>query len=180
MTLSTPLILATERLWLRGFQPDDLPGLCALLADPQVMRHSVRGVMTTAASGEFLHHCREALLRDGFAPLAMIEQTGERLVGFCGLSLETFENMPEVMLGYRLQPAFWNQGLATEAVRAVLAHAFDTLALGSVVAVVEPDNRASVQVLHKVGFSDALTGMYYGIGVRIYRMNRDKWLNASS
>ncbi|MBD8574717.1 GNAT family N-acetyltransferase [Pseudomonas syringae] len=180
MTLHTGLTLQTERLWLRGFQADDLPELCALLADPQAMRYSVHGVMTTAASAQFLYRCCEALARDGFAPLAMIEQASGQWVGFCGLSLETFEQMPEVMLGYRLRPAYWNQGLATEAVRAVLIHAFDTLELGSVTAVVEPDNLASVQVLHKVGFRGWLTTMYHGMGVRLYRLNRDKWPSASA
>lgn len=177
MLAQTSLTLSTRRLCLRAFDPEDLPELSAMLADPQVMQYSVRGVMSAAASAEFMQHCRDALPREGFAPLAMIEQASDRLVGFCGLSLETFENIPEVMLGYRLCPAFWAQGLATEAVQAVLAHGFEVLELGSVIAVVQPENRASVQVLHKTGFSGFLTAMYHGMGVRIYRLNRDEWLN---
>lgn len=177
MRAPPPLTLSTQRLRLRAFHPDDLPELSAMLADPQVMQYSVRGVMGPAASAEFMQHCRDALPREGFAPLAMIEQASDRLVGFCGLSLESFENVAEAMLGYRLCPAFWAQGLATEAVRAVLAHGFEGLELGSVIAVVQPENRASVQVLHKVGFSTYLTAMYHGMGVRIYRLNRDEWLS---
>lgn len=169
------LLLTTERLHLRGFTEPDLPELAAMLADPQVMRYSVRGVMSRAASAEFLEHCRTALIDDGFAPLAMIEREGARLVGFCGLSRETFEHAEEIMLGYRLAPAFWGQGLASEAVKAVLAHGFTALELDSVVAVVQPENRASVQVLHKVGFQGHLNARYHGMGVRIYRLHREQW-----
>lgn len=169
------LPLNTQRLQLRGFVETDLDALAALLADPQVMRYSVRGVMSRAASAEFLEHCRASLAENGFAPLAMIEQSSARLVGFCGLCKEHFEETEEVMLGYRLSPAFWGQGMASEAVKAVLAHAFDTLAVSSVVAVVQPENQASVQVLHKSGFRDYLHARYFSMGVRIYRMSREDW-----
>ncbi|BAP44075.1 N-acetyltransferase GCN5 [Pseudomonas sp. StFLB209] len=167
--------LTTERLQLRGFVGADLAELAALLADPQVMRYSVRGVMSRSASAEFLEHCRVSLAEEGFAPLAVIEQRSARLVGFCGLCKERFEEAEEVMLGYRLSPAFWNQGMASEAVKVVLAHGFGTLAVSSVVAVVEPQNQASIQVLHKAGFQDYLHARYFGMGVRLYRMTRERW-----
>lgn len=169
------LPLTTARLELRGFVESDLAELAMMLADPQVMRYSVRGVMSKAASAEFLEHCRVSLVEDGFAPLAMIEQRSARLVGFCGLCKEHFEDAEEVMLGYRLSPAFWGQGMACEAVRAVLGHGFGTLAVSSVVAVVQPQNQASVQVLHKAGFQDYLQARYFAMGVRLYRMTREHW-----
>lgn len=167
--------LNTERLQLRGFVASDLEALAALLADSQVMRYSVRGVMSEAASAEFLEHCRASLADASAAMLAMIDQRSARLVGFCGLCKEHFEDAEEVMLGYRLHPAFWGQGLASEAVKAVLAYGFGTLAVSSVVAVVQPENQASVQVLHKAGFKDYVHARYFGMGVRIYRMTREHW-----
>lgn len=173
--LHPSLPLTTRRLQLRGFVEADLAELAPMLADPQVMRYSVRGVMSTAASAGFLEHCRASLAEDGFAPLAMIEQSSARLVGFCGLCKEHFEDAEEIMLGYRLSPAYWGQGLACEAVKAVLAHGFTALAVSSVVAVVQPQNQASVRVLHKAGFEDYLHARYFGMGVRIYRMTRARW-----
>jgi ribosomal-protein-alanine N-acetyltransferase len=74
----------------------------------------------------------------------------EEIVGFCGL-------MPnaagEVELLYGLAPACWGQGLATEAARAVLRHAFDDLGLRRVVAATDPPNRASIRVLERLGMA---------------------------
>ncbi len=167
--------LPTERLLLRGFEADDLAELAALLADPQVMRYSVRGVMSTAASAEFLEHCRNTLQSQGWGPLAVIERRSGCLAGFCGVSSECFEGVDEVMLGYRFAPGFWGRGLASEAVAAVLERLFVGSGPESVLAVVQPENLASLRVLHKNGFTGFVNARYHGLGVRVYRLRRADW-----
>ena len=48
--------------------------------------------------------------------------------------------MPCVEIGWRLLPAYWNQGIATEGARAVLRYAFEALNLGEVVSFTVPMN----------------------------------------
>jgi Acetyltransferase (GNAT) domain len=60
------------------------------------------------------------------------------LLGVCGLSPS--DHGPGVELLYSLAPTHWSQGLATEAVTAVLAHAFDNLGLDEVVATTDDAN----------------------------------------
>lgn len=55
-------------------------------------------------------------------------------------------------LGYAIRPEFWNRGFATEAVRAVLAEARDSLGLREMWATVDPANGASRRVMEKLGF----------------------------
>ena len=55
-------------------------------------------------------------------------------------------------IGYELHPAYWRQGLATEALRAVAACAHDTFDLNRLEAWTMPGNGASDRVLEKVGF----------------------------
>ena len=55
-------------------------------------------------------------------------------------------------IGYRLSSGYWNQGLMTEAVTALVAYGFRTLRLNRIQAQVDTRNPASQRVLAKVGF----------------------------
>ena len=54
-------------------------------------------------------------------------------------------------VGYSLSRAYWNQGIMTEALRAVLAFGFDTLQLNRIEAQHETDNPASGRVMLHAG-----------------------------
>lgn len=55
-------------------------------------------------------------------------------------------------IGYKFDPFFHNQGYATEAVTAVIDEAFSYLNLHRLLAVVMPQNTASIRLLERVGF----------------------------
>ena len=54
-------------------------------------------------------------------------------------------------LGYDFRSAYWNQGYATEAARAVRDYAFDVLHLPKLVSLIRVGNLASKRVAEKVG-----------------------------
>lgn len=54
-------------------------------------------------------------------------------------------------LGYRLLPEYWGQGLACEAVGAVVRHAFEKDGLRRLISLIDPENTASRRVAEKVG-----------------------------
>ncbi|MEE4754557.1 GNAT family N-acetyltransferase [Pseudomonas alliivorans] len=165
----------TDRLVLRDFEVADVPALAGILGDPHVMRYSVRGVLSEQATGEFVRNCMHAYSADGFGPQAVIEVETNRLIGFCGLNAEQVDQVMEVEIGYRLAPSYWGRGLASEAALATLRHGFQTLQLASVIAIVQPENIASVRVLHKAGFRDYIHSQYHRLGVRIYRLTLEQW-----
>lgn len=170
-----PVELRTPRTLLRELAEADVPALAAILGDPQVMRYSVRGVLSEQAVGEFVHNCQACYQADGFGPLAVIEAASAELIGFCGLNAEVVDGSREVEIGYRLATRCWGQGLATEAVRACLAHGFTALTQESIIAIVQPQNVASLKVLHKAGFRHFINSQYHRLGVRIYRMSAEQW-----
>ncbi len=76
-------------------------------------------------------------------------------------------------LGYEVSRPYWRQGIASEAVRAVLRFAFEELHLHRVEAFPTMDNRASVRLLERLGFTregtarDVLLmddGLYHSVG----------------
>lgn len=66
-------------------------------------------------------------------------------------------------LGYWLSPSVWGRGIATEAGRAVVAFAFDTLGLVGLTSGHAVDNPASGRVLAKLGFGETHRAMQYSL-----------------
>ena len=72
------------------------------------------------------------------------------LRGVCGLS--RFEHAPGgIELLYSLDPAHWSNGLVTEAATAVLAYAFEILALRETLATTDDANTPSIRTLTRLG-----------------------------
>lgn len=148
--------LETERLALRPWRPDaDLDALAAVNADAAVMRHvAPHRPLTRAETAEqldaFVRHWDE----HGFGLWAVVPRDGDgRAIGFAGLAVPSFlpQMLPAVEVGWRLAPAWWGRGLATEAARAAVAFGFDRLGLRAIVAAIEPGNDGSLRVAEKLG-----------------------------
>ena len=167
--------LHTKRLILRELTPDDTPALAQILGDPEVMRHSVAGVLSEKATGEFIDWCRISYCKRGFGPWAVVEKSTSTLVGFCGLNAERVDDKDEIEIGYRLATGFWGKGLGTEAARCALSYGFEKLQVPSLIAIVQPTNLASVKVIKKLGFGGFVHSQYHRQGVRIYRMTAQQW-----
>lgn len=81
---------------------------------------------------------------------AVIHKENGAFLGWCGLKFHETENMYD--LGFRFFRKHWNQGYATECSTACLIYAFTELQLDEVIGRVQIENKASIQVLKKLGF----------------------------
>lgn len=167
--------LETPHLRLRPLTTGDLPALTEMLADPEVMRHSLRGVCDEMATRIFLDWCFDCYIKHRTGPLALVDKEDGNFVGFCGVSPEKVAGDTELNLGYRLARRYWGQGLATEASLAALEHAFGERQFDSIIAIVEPAHVASLRVAEKAGFSRFQTLEFHQRPVRLYRMQRAEW-----
>lgn len=146
------LIVQTERLNLRTVSVDDAPFYLGLLNEPSWIQNiGDRNVRT-------LDQARQAIL-DG--PVAMQAQRGHSLyvverisdlapMGLCGLIKR--DALVDVDIGYALKPAYWGQGYAYEAARAMMHYAKETVGLKRLAAITSPDNGSSNRLLRKLGF----------------------------
>lgn len=108
----------------------------------------------------------------GFGFWAVEDRESGRLIGDCGL--QPLEHRgPEVELGYDLHPSVWGRGLATEAAREVVRHAFGPLGLEHIVAVVKPDHVASQRVLEKAGLRHTGIREVYDEQMLLYEADRN-------
>lgn len=150
-------MIETPRLVLRRFEPADLAAFTALLSDERTMAPWGGAYDAERAEAELAHYLDHDR-RHGFAPFAVL-MDGD-LIGDMGL--QHLEDGEDVELLYRLLPAAWGRGLATEAGDAALDFAFTVLGRSEVVAVIAADNGASQRLATRLGFVRGERGSYYG------------------
>lgn len=78
----------------------------------------------------------------------------KQLIGFIGLSQPDFtaDFLPNVDIGWRLDPQFWNKGYATEGAQRCLHFGKENLGLKKVIAIAPKVNLPSTRVMEKIGF----------------------------
>ena len=145
-------VLETYRLILRRFFRADLDAMTRVFGDAEVMRFG-DGVRTAEWVREWLERCLENDRQDAKIGLwTVVEKSRAEVIGYCGLlHYPDVGVRSEIETGYRLVRAAWGDGYATEAVIAVRDHAFGTLGIKRLIAMIDPENVASIRVAEKAG-----------------------------
>ena len=141
--------LMTERLFLRQFQTTDREPMYRIFCDADVMRFS-DGVKTKEWVQAWLETCLERYQIWGFGPYAVVEQSSQNVIGYCGLFFfPDLAGKAETEIGYRLARSTWGQGYATEAGMAALRWADEVLKPDSIPGIIDLINRllASAPIL---------------------------------
>ena len=144
-------VFTTHRLSLRRLTLDDAAFIVELVNDPSWLRFiGDRGVRTPADAGAYLTKGPLASYeRFGFGLFLVERKADNAPIGMCGLLKR--DTLPDVDVGFAFLPQFTRQGYGFEAASATLAYARQTLGLKRIVAVTNPDNAASIQLLSKLG-----------------------------
>ncbi len=82
---------------------------------------------------------------------AVTLKDNDALIGSCGFN-SLNQKVQAGELGYELARPFWNRGIMTEAVIAATGYGFSRMGLARMEAWIMPENRASANLLLKVGF----------------------------
>jgi ribosomal-protein-alanine N-acetyltransferase len=163
------LPLRTARLLLRPLEAVDRDAMRLVFEDKRVSRFIGDGrLWDQAAVASWLGRAEDHLAAHGFGSVAVVEAATGRTIGEAGLIL--LEGGPEVELTYTLARDAWGNGYATEAARAVVAWGFDSVGLERIVAVVHPQNAASLQVVEKLGMRALGTAVHYGVELLKYEL----------
>lgn len=148
----TSYVFETERATLRRFNDGDAGNMHLLLGNPEVMRFSISGVKTKEKSEAFLHARLEQYNERGYGAYAIeLKDTGA-FAGYCGFHDQDIEDAEEQELSYRLLPDFWGKGLGSELATATMRYGFEKLSFERLIALIEPENLASVRIIKKCGF----------------------------
>ena len=148
----THAIARTARLSLRRFNLDDAPFVLRLLNDSNFLRFiGDRCVRNFSDAENYLRAGPMAsYATHGHGLNAVIVRDSNICIGMCGILRRETLRGPD--LGYALLPEFTGSGLAEEAARAACTHAREVLQFPELLAIVQPDNLASIKLLLKLGF----------------------------
>ncbi len=146
-------IIETERLRLRELTAGDAAEVFAIYGDGLVTQFSEMTTLENveqarAVTGHFqAEHARGTGIR-----WAMADKTTARVIGTVGLGWHR-PNF-SALLSYDVVREFWNQGMGSEALRAVVGHCFASTDTNRISATTTLDNGASMRLLQKLGFTE--------------------------
>ena len=173
-------VLETERLILRAPRLGDAKIVAVLANDRRIAENTAR----------IPHPYRKSDADDfistanlGNETVFLIGQRGGTLMGACGFT-RLDRHPPEV--GYWLGVKFWGKGYATEAVRALIDHAFTDLDHEALQSSARVTNPASRRVLEKCGFQWTGVGLHRvralnsSVPIDRFRLDRGLWASLKS
>jgi len=144
--------ISTDRLLLRQFAADDVDALYGWRSHPDVSKY--QNWERPFPRAEAVRLVDELVAVDGPANdewwmAAVVETSTGQVIGDLALHLEWQGRSAEV--GYNFHPDHWGKGYAVESLDALISYLFDVRSVTRVFGMLHPENRASAQVLERVG-----------------------------
>jgi RimJ/RimL family protein N-acetyltransferase len=172
-------VLETERLVLRAPRFEDAKAIAQIANDRRIAENTARiphpygqadaeAFIETVAKGE---------------EMALLIAREDEPIGACGLA--TVEG-GGVEVGYWIGAPFWGNGYATEALQAIIDHAFTDLDIAAVHGGARVTNPASRRVLEKCGFQWTGVGLCRvralssSVPIDRFRLEKSIWTSLKS
>jgi len=143
--------LVTKRLILRPFELSDAKAVQRLAGDREIADKTLNipHPYEDGAAEEWISTHKPKFDSRELANFAITRRTNGELLGTVGLAM--IPQFQRAELGYWVGTPYWNKGYCTEAAEAVVEYGFTQLGLNRVFAVHFKRNRASGQVMKKLG-----------------------------
>src|SRR5882672_624457 len=147
--MKPPEMIHTERLVLRTPTLNDAEAVfLAYAQDDQVTRYLIwKPHVDIEETRRFLSGCVAAWEGESRFPWAITLKESGELIGMVEIRVDGFK----ADVGYGLAHPHWGQGIATEALRPIVAWALAQPSIYRVWALCDVENVASARVLEKVG-----------------------------
>ena len=155
-------MIETERLYLRQWRASDFAIFAEMNADLDVMKYFPKP-LSPKVSDAIANKCSQLIKDKGWGFWAVSLKETDTFIGMVGLN-EAHADMsfaPAVEIAWRLHKDYWGQGYATEAARASLNFAFDTLGFDEVVAFTAVINEHSQLIMQRIGMSNTQQNFYH-------------------
>jgi len=146
------MAIETNRLRLREMKQSDYYALCKILQDAEVM-YAYEGAFSDAEVQEWLDKQIRNYEELGFGLWAVTLKGTDEMIGQCGLTMQNYNDIQVLEVGYLFQKSFWGKGYATEAASACRDYAFGKLNAAEVFSIIRDTNTASQNVAKRNGMA---------------------------
>ena len=148
-------VLETERLLLSRLSYDDCDLVVELLNEPSFQRFI--GDKEVRSRDDARKYLRKGPIgsyeRHGFGMFLVRNKSDNAPMGMCGLVKREEFDAPDV--GFAFLRRVWANGYAVESAIAVLEYGKNVLQLPRIIAMVDPENEASIRLVEKLGLTFA-------------------------
>jgi [ribosomal protein S5]-alanine N-acetyltransferase len=143
--------LETARFTIRQWKPEDAKALWMIMADPRVHQYTGDKPWTLERATKYI----QLILEKDFRTLevfhgACVLKSNLEIIGFTGLN-PYLPKQPEIE--WQFGVAYWGKGYATEVGKAVILAAFASTDIERIYGMANPQNKASMRVLEKIGMT---------------------------
>ncbi|MGE3727459.1 MAG: GNAT family N-acetyltransferase [Candidatus Sericytochromatia bacterium] len=143
--------IQTSRLHFRPLEMRDQQSLFAIMSDPEVSKYNRWDVhQSISQSEEYIQAALDLYAQGQYLEWAVCQEE-DQLIGFFGI-VWWMPDYASVELGFSLNRAYWNRGLISEALTALIHWGCDKMKLNRFEAQCEINNLASQRVLEKLGW----------------------------
>ena len=175
--------IETHRLRLRPVMAEDVVDLYRIYGDPATNTFNPAGPYpdidyASTVLQRWLAHWHDR----GFGNWAIsARDTPEKIIGFGGVSLRSYNDVTINNLGYRFSTEAWGKGLATEFAIGAIRYGFEALKLAEMSAVVRANHLASQKVLEKAGmrYINDIADVKAAPPSLLYSLTLSEWLSQS-
>jgi [ribosomal protein S5]-alanine N-acetyltransferase len=162
----------TSRLLFRKISLADFDAWIKFFEDPTTSKHWIEKKETPKIDCEKWYQRQFERHQNNLGGMnALIEKSSNRLIGHCGLLVQTVDGIVELEIGYSLLPEFWGKGFALEAAQKCKTHAFENKLAPSLISIISLSNLPSQKVAKKNGMYIDKQTEHKGNKVYIFRVD---------
>ena len=145
-----PFSLETKRLRLRELTLQDLDALAEILSDKETMQF-YPAPFNRRSTERWIANNLDSYRRQGMGLWALVLKDNGTFLGQCGITWQNINNQTVPEIGYHINKKYWNNGYATEAAAACLAHGFSKLQFPEIYIHTYVKNIPSQRIAEKIG-----------------------------
>ena len=163
----------TERLLFRKIKETDFTDWLAFHADPSTSLYWIEEKGTPEEECTKWYAKQLYRYKNDLGGMnALIEKVTGKLIGHCGLLVQTVDDKKELEIAYSLLPTFWNKGYASEAAAKCRDAAFENKFSESLISIISMTNIPSEKVAIKIGMKKDSQTVYNANAVNILRIKK--------
>lgn len=164
--LPFPTLGINEDYYLREHKPQDAKAFFEYYADPIVNQHILAYSPRTLEEAKLeIDYCRNLFYRHEGMYWSIVEKSTEKMIGAIGVYFNNVHHRAEIC--YDLNKNYWNKGITTLALRVAIDFLFKSGEIFRIEAITMQDNKASLALLKKLGFT-------YEATLRNYRFHNNR------
>lgn len=173
------VVIETPRLVLREMTMADVDRLAEVLCDRENMIHYPNRFERPEVEAWIARRMQQYSTW-GHSLWALDLKAEDRMIGDCGLTIQSVDGNGELEVGYHLARAYQGRGYATEAARACIDYAFTKLGAARVISLIRAENMPSRRVAERNGLSIEKVADHAGSPHIVYGVSRAEWLAGGS